>query len=434
MSGGPITIKLRCASWGQLANIYKRDLTRSAFFLKAKTPPPLGTPMVIDLTLPSESIVVLKGKVAQHVPPGGLDGRGPGIDVELTSVPQSAMWMIESALSTARQRDTSNVRGLPRQALRQAERQRQAPPTFGPTTPSSEASLEDGNQLVEAEGQLISALHAELSSLRKLNPFQLLGVGYDTTDEAVRAAFAELTKRYHPDRFARYQSAEARSLASEIFILIRDAYRHAGSANARNQTLRALRSGGQPQRAAAPPPAEKPPAPAPAPVPKPKPAPTAAPTPAVKLPLPAPDPEPPARPAAGSPPPAPLAAGDLFADPRAPGESRPVDIPRADFNRPTGRVTTASLVEQGKYDQALAIYSLASRRNPDDLLARAGVELCHGLKALAEGDRLHSAQRFETVLELDPTNERAARELAEMRRHATNDRKGLLARLLGKKG
>jgi hypothetical protein len=37
------------------------------------------------------------------------------------------------------------------------------------------------------------------------------------------------------------------------------------------------------------------------------------------------------------------------------------------------------------------------------------------------------------VLELDPSNERAARELAEMRRIATNDRKGLLARLLGKK-
>jgi hypothetical protein len=37
------------------------------------------------------------------------------------------------------------------------------------------------------------------------------------------------------------------------------------------------------------------------------------------------------------------------------------------------------------------------------------------------------------VLEFDPTNERAARELAEMRRQATADRKGLLSRLLGKK-
>ena len=87
----------------------------------------------------------------------------------------------------------------------------------------------------------------------------------------------------------------------------------------------------------------------------------------------------------------------------------------------------------GQYDEAHAIYSLAARRMPGDSAARAGVELCAGLRALTESDRLEAAQRFEAVLELDPTNERAARELAEMRRQATNDRKGLLARLLGKK-
>jgi hypothetical protein len=92
-----------------------------------------------------------------------------------------------------------------------------------------------------------------------------------------------------------------------------------------------------------------------------------------------------------------------------------------------------ALVQAGKYTEALALYGISARRNPGDTLARAGVELCEGLKALAERDRLEAAQRFETVLELDPTNERAARELAEMRRQATADRKGLLARLLGKK-
>ena len=48
-------------------------------------------------------------------------------------------------------------------------------------------------------------------------------------------------------------------------------------------------------------------------------------------------------------------------------------------------------------------------------------------------DRLEAAQRFEAALEIDPSNERAARELAEMRRQATNERKGLLSRLMGKK-
>jgi hypothetical protein len=55
------------------------------------------------------------------------------------------------------------------------------------------------------------------------------------------------------------------------------------------------------------------------------------------------------------------------------------------------------------------------------------------MRALSARDRLEAAQRFESALELDPANERAARELAEMRRLATNERKGMLSRLLGKK-
>ncbi len=38
-----------------------------------------------------------------------------------------------------------------------------------------------------------------------------------------------------------------------------------------------------------------------------------------------------------------------------------------------------------------------------------------------------------SALEIDPSNEHAARELADMRRQATNERKGLLTRLMGKK-
>ena len=43
MSGAPLSIKLRCASWQQLATIYKRDLSRGSMFLKASTQPAIGT-------------------------------------------------------------------------------------------------------------------------------------------------------------------------------------------------------------------------------------------------------------------------------------------------------------------------------------------------------------------------------------------------------
>jgi hypothetical protein len=91
------------------------------------------------------------------------------------------------------------------------------------------------------------------------------------------------------------------------------------------------------------------------------------------------------------------------------------------------------LLDQGKLDEASTGYKLMAKKHPSDRSVRAGVEVCEGMRALAGRDRLEAAQRFEAALEIDPSNERAARELAEMRRQATNERKGLLSRLMGKK-
>jgi hypothetical protein len=113
---------------------------------------------------------------------------------------------------------------------------------------------------------------------------------------------------------------------------------------------------------------------------------------------------------------------------------------RPSQSQPPGAATESAelaaledLIDQGRLDEALAGYRLIGKRQAGDRNVRAGVELCEGLLALAARDRLEAAQRFETVLEIDPSNERAARELAEMRRQATNERKGLLSRLMGKK-
>ncbi len=408
MGAAPITIKLRCKSWAQLKAIYQRDLSRGAVFLRTSKPPPLGTPVRIDLSLPSDSLIVLKGEVTAHVPDGGLGGRGPGIDIGLGTVPQSALWLIESALKSAA------ASAAPKPSPR-------AEPVAAP-------AMEDGADVASAEGELVGALREEYESLRKLNPFQVLGVPYDTTDAAVRAAFGELTRKYHPDRFARYQSQEARQYSSEIFILIRDAYRKLGTDKARTRTVQILenRRKGTPTRGTAP----------------------ASPSQSTAVPHTVRDLK--SGPAQG---PAFTARPEPRPAPKS-GDALGEDLFGADAGPPASAGTGASAVEvgggwrskapptysdaerhldAGEFDQALAIFGRAARQNPGDRLARAGVELAEGLKALAQRDRLEAAQRFEAVLELDPANERAARELAEMRRVATNERKGLLSRLLGKK-
>ncbi len=445
MSQAPINIKLQCRSWQQLQNIYRRDLSRHAIFLRSANPPPVGTPVRIDLTLPTESMIVLNGTIVEHVPAGGLGGRGPGIDIKLATLPQSALWLIETALASA---------------------QKQAPPgpARGPGAgaigaPVADAGVDDSQDVLKAEDELTAALTAELAALRRLNPFQVMGIGYDADAAAVRAAFAELTKRYHPDRYTRYTSTQVRSLAAEIFIVIRDAYRRLSDDATRARTLASLgmrpavtvpsrpamvippRStgvgGAQTLRAKT--------APIVAPTQRAKTAPIvgsgASSTGASGPPAAGAVPEaipgdaellasgPSARsgpsqaPKVGSEPARKAAAAGSGAGAMAVvGEEH-----KADFRAAEG------LLESGRYDEALAVFKIYARKNPGDRQARAGIELSEGLRALAQRDRLEAAQRFESVLEIDPTNERAARELADMRRLATNERKGLLSRLMGKK-
>jgi tetratricopeptide (TPR) repeat protein len=407
----PINIKLRCASWQQLANIYKRDLARHAIFLKSSSPPALGTAVRIDLTLPTESMIVLTGAVAEHIPAGGLGGRGPGVDIKLNTIPQSALWLIETALASAQKQPGGG--GL-------------APPGPGTTgampvidrAGAGDASVDDSRDLATAEGELLQALGQELASLRRLNPFQVLGVGYEASDDDVRNGFAELTRRYHPDRFTRYASTDLRTLAAEIFILIRDAYRKLGDPPSRQKVLQQIGARPSVKVPTLPQaPTERAPSTPPPPIER---------TPAPQL----ADRSPPPVRATAPPPPEramPLAPAETQRRPMQVAPPTVGDDARSDYR------AAEDLLDAGRYDEALALFKIYNRKAPTDRQARAGIELAEGMRALAQRDRLEAAQRFEAVLEIDPANERAARELAEMRRLATNERKGLLSRLMGKK-
>ena len=512
MATGPLSIKLRCASWQQLATIYKRDLSRGTMFLKATSPPALGTSVRIDLTLPSASVIVLTGTVDQHVTD---PARGAGVELKLAPIAPASIYMIESALASESKRRATPAAGV----------QIVAPPQSGASGPN--AAISDGEEVGSAEQDLVKALIAEADSLRKLNPFLVLGVGYEASDADVRAAFGELTKRYHPDLFARYESTQLRQTAAEIFILIRDAYRRLGDETGRAQALAAL------GRTAAPRAVPLRATPPPVPVGPPRP-PT--PRPATSQPLPRPPearmpdrPDPPPLPRAHSdhsptsrpgdmptakPHEISLSPGDALtsrpgdgvterppsgAMPTAPTTPRSMAIPRVAGAEPgrsqptptvplppgqtfpsnptpkaAPKVSSSSsmkpasgtepppplqtdrrlpinaspppvitensdstvveeMLDAGKLDEALAAYKVMAKKYPSDRTFRAGIELTEGLRSLAARDRLEAAQRFEAALEIDPSNERAARELADMRRQATNERKGLLTRLMGKK-
>ncbi|HTL31868.1 MAG TPA: DnaJ domain-containing protein [Kofleriaceae bacterium] len=422
-------------------------------FLKASTQPAIGTIVKIDLELPSATVIELTGTIVKHVTD---PQRGTGVDLQLEPLPTKSVWMIENALAAE-----TKVR-----AASQSESTQAAPPQAAHRAPT----LSDGEDVSAAEVELIRALEAEAESLKKLNPFLILGVGYETTDVDVRHAFGELTKRYHPDRFARYQSGKLRQIAAEIFILIRDAYRRLADEKSRQQVVATL--GRIPQRAQTQPrgsgPAQPPQPPRTGGIPK------------VSVPAIPPKPGvPPDRPDSPTKPAVNITQQQHDAPTNPSGKTAelahtelaraeqnlaiPVEAPKQESGKlrkpqqtppgglaatdklPAKRATSSpiaepvdttsvdDLIDEGKLDEALNGYRILAKKHPQDRACRAGIELVEGLKALVARDRLEAAQRFEAALELDPSNERAARELAEMRRQATNERKGLLSRLMGKK-
>ncbi|MBS1120966.1 MAG: heat shock protein DnaJ domain protein [Deltaproteobacteria bacterium] len=452
MGSGALSIKLRCASWQQLATIYKRDLSRGTMFLKAATPPEIGTQVRIDLTLPSASVIVLTGVVQHRVDD---PNRGLGVELKLAPIPASSIWLIESALSSEQNRSATPPSGVP-QSVPSAK--------SGPV-----AAVGDHEDMSVAETDLVRALVAEAESLKKLNPFLVLGVGYEATDVDVRAAFGDLTKRYHPDRFMRYESAELRQVAAEIFILIRDAYRRLGDDEGRTQVLTSLGRTPSPRAVPAPRAAvsTNPRNPSSVVTPNPRnpnsvvtprnPNSVVTPNPRTTSSVVTPNPRNSSSVVTPSPrnpnsvvnptprnpnsvvTPNPRTSSSVVTpNPRASSEQRSspggaVNTPPRGVTQSTDPGAVEAMVDAGQLDEALAAYKMLAKRTPSDRTLRAGVELCEGLRALAQRDRLEAAQRFEAALEIDPSNERAARELADMRRQATHERKGLLTRLMGKR-
>src|SRR6185436_10213561 len=110
MAEGALSIKLRCASWQQLATIYKRDLSHGIMFLKAATPPAVGTSVRIDLTLPSATVIALAGVVHSHI---NDPQRGAGVELKLDPIPAGSVWLIESALASEPRRLATPVHGVP---------------------------------------------------------------------------------------------------------------------------------------------------------------------------------------------------------------------------------------------------------------------------------------------------------------------------------
>jgi tetratricopeptide (TPR) repeat protein len=71
---------------------------------------------------------------------------------------------------------------------------------------------------------VLAELHAQASKRSGLDDYDLLGIDRSADDEDVRRAYLELSKRFHPHRFARHRSEEVTRLATDLYVQIQAAY------------------------------------------------------------------------------------------------------------------------------------------------------------------------------------------------------------------
>ena len=457
-----MSVRLRCSSWSQLVSIYRRDISRGQLFLRSDRSPAPGTALRIHLVLPSGGSIEVRGLVSRVLvgdePQEEEGGRGAGALVGLEPLSPASKLSLENAVKAATAQEARAQASLdpapnaspPPSA---SPKTSSPPPTKAPIAGSDTLSFDRGLEVTAAEDALVNSLRNELSTLAKLNAFQVLGVGYGADDDDVRGAFGELSKRYHPDRFVRYQSADVSVLAEELYIRARAAYKQTSTGADRAALAAQIKLERRPRKQPPPEllrltgrsrsasqtarqrsiisPRPRPPTPKPIPVPSSMSgtAETALSN-SGKLPKLIPARNDAATPAE----PTRLGSNKLTSD-RELSRSGPLPIPTADKLDPLVAFPDAKpLIERNRYTDAAGLFNLASRRDRENSAAQAGVELAEGLRALAAGDRLEAAQRFEAVLDLHPANEVAAQELAKMRRHSSNQRQGLLAQLMKDQG
>ncbi len=130
-----------------------------------------------------------------------------------------------------------------------AEPQKDAPAAAQQHAAPAKAALREVRRNVQASEERVatneSALRAELAGLvkqlRSENPWQALGVRAEAGDDRIRAVYADLAKRTHPDRClgasdaTRKLAEELFALASKAFDAIRDAESRSGWFKQRKQ-------------------------------------------------------------------------------------------------------------------------------------------------------------------------------------------------------
>lgn len=236
------TLKVKCSTWQHVETFYERKLRRDkTLTIRVPFEPKVGSIMSLGLQLPNGTAMAIDGKVMS----ADADGGGKtALRLHLHGLTEAVVAELKAMVAAAGQGARSGTRAGARATTR-ADRASapQAPSSTtargrdaGPVPPAArpedapmservEPPFEpDRDELGGYELGVFDELDAEIRRVRECAAHQVLGVADDADVAEIRGAYFELSKRYHPDLYAKYRSAAIMSLAQDVFIYVNRAY------------------------------------------------------------------------------------------------------------------------------------------------------------------------------------------------------------------
>lgn len=220
------TLRIRCPTWDHLENFYERKVKDDRTLL-ARVPfsPAIGSQVTIALELPDGLTIDVGARVegVRKAP----DGRKSAIRMILSGMDEGLRARLRQAVQEGRH-GGKRARPLSEAPPVEPRTQTGLPVPIPLDAPIDEVvpvvALPDAGELPEAVRERYLEFEESLRALREKAAHDVLGVAWDADVVAIRAAYFQLVKRYHPDVVARYESPAISLLVSEIFIYINKAY------------------------------------------------------------------------------------------------------------------------------------------------------------------------------------------------------------------
>ena len=196
----PKPVRIQCKSWEHLVTLHARNLSRGGIFVKTASPLEVGTHVEVQLGLPDGRSLALEAEVARVVAPERGESREPpGMALRFLAIDADRQRAFEAALADAAAHAEGSVaRAAP------------APARASSSDPVEEAVLRE--------------VRADVARMREASRHEILGVAATASAAELRAAYAQLARRYHPDLYVRYRSELVVDAAIDAFTLVQQAY------------------------------------------------------------------------------------------------------------------------------------------------------------------------------------------------------------------